>query len=91
LVKGATAYAGYLSSMPNDNAEQLNKIIDTLVNAYSQFIQASAESVMKESLTQSEIDKLTEKGWTYSYTFIQELLIQYQKLMQRLTGILQLQ
>ncbi|HFT7512018.1 TPA: DotA/TraY family protein [Enterobacter asburiae] len=69
LVKGATAYAGYLSSMPNDNAEQLNKIIDTLVNAYSQFIQASAESVMKESLTQSEIDKLTEKGWTYSYTF----------------------
>ncbi|MCP6600309.1 hypothetical protein NL513_28420, partial [Klebsiella pneumoniae] len=24
---------------------------------------------MKESLTQSEIDKLTEKGWTYSYTF----------------------
>ncbi|RYL00317.1 hypothetical protein [Citrobacter freundii] len=54
---------------PTEDADKINKQIDLMVNAYSQYIQASAEKVMKESLSQQEIDKLTEKGWTYSYTF----------------------
>lgn len=69
LVLGAKQYASILNSTSVDDAPIINKQIDLMVNAYSQFIQAAAEKAMKESLSQQEIDKLTEKGWTYSYTF----------------------
>ncbi|EAW2116139.1 hypothetical protein EZL79_22015, partial [Salmonella enterica subsp. enterica] len=69
LVLGAKQYADILVNTPTEDADKVNKQIDLMVNAYSQYIQASAEKVMKESLSQQEIDKLTEKGWTYSYTF----------------------
>ncbi|HDL6709344.1 TPA: DotA/TraY family protein [Yersinia enterocolitica] len=69
LVLGAKQYADILLNTPTEDADKINKQIDLMVNAYSQYIQASAEKVMKESLSQQEIDKLTEKGWTYSYTF----------------------
>lgn len=69
LVLGAKQYADILVNTTNEDADKINKQIDLMVNAYSQYIQASAEKVMKESLSQQEIDKLTEKGWTYSYTF----------------------
>jgi hypothetical protein len=40
-----------------------------MVNAYSAYVQASAEKVMKDALSQDEVDRMTEKGWTYSYTY----------------------
>lgn len=69
LVLGAKQYADYLIETPVDQADKINKQIDLMVNSYSQTIQLAAEKAMKDALSQNEIDKLTEKGWTYSYTF----------------------
>ncbi|ELL2572439.1 DotA/TraY family protein [Salmonella enterica] len=69
LVLGAKQYADYLVAAPVQNAEAINKQIDLMVNAYSASIQYAAEQAMKDALSEDEIDKMTEKGWTYSYTF----------------------
>lgn len=69
LVLGAKQYADYLVDAPLQNAEAINKQIDLMVNAYSAYVQASAEKVMKDALSQDEVDRMTEKGWTYSYTY----------------------
>jgi conjugal transfer/type IV secretion protein DotA/TraY len=69
LVLGAKQYADYLVDAPMQNAEAINKQIDLMVNAYSAYVQASAEKVMKDALSQDEVDRMTEKGWTYSYTY----------------------
>lgn len=43
LVLGAKQYADYLVDAPLQNAEAINKQIDLMVNAYSAYVQASAE------------------------------------------------
>lgn len=73
VVLAATAYAKshfvYMRQDLEPSPEELNKTIDLMVNVYAQTVQLSADAVLKKSLSQSQIDKLTEKGWMYSYAF----------------------
>lgn len=73
VVAAATVYAQshfvYMRADLEPSPEDLNKTIDLMVNIYAQTVQISAEAVMKKTLSQSQIDKLTEKGWMYSYAF----------------------
>lgn len=70
LVAGARAYAkSYLKNPSPADAKTINKHIDMMVAAYGQVVQVAAQSVMKSALSKDEVDKLTEKGWTYSYAF----------------------
>ncbi|ECO2540718.1 DotA/TraY family protein [Salmonella enterica] len=69
LVLGAKQYADYLVDAPQQSAEAINKQIDLMVNAYSAYVQYAAEAAMKDALSQDEIDRMTDKGWTYSYTY----------------------
>ena len=56
-------------SMHAIDVETLNKHIDLMTNAYAQIVQTAAEAAMKDAVNQSQVDKLTEAGWTYSYAF----------------------
>ncbi|MBJ5150734.1 hypothetical protein JGF90_25785, partial [Salmonella enterica subsp. enterica serovar Typhimurium] len=71
LVSGAMAYAeaNLKDRSKTIDVETLNKHIDLMTNAYAQIVQTAAEAAMKDAVNQSQVDKLTEAGWTYSYAF----------------------
>lgn len=70
LVSAARAYAAsYLKNARPQDVALVNKHIDLMTNAYAQAVQTAATAAMKEAVNQSQVDKLTEAGWTYSYAF----------------------
>src|SRR5471030_86537 len=70
LVRAANVYAAsYLKNPKPSDVASVNKTIDLMTNLYAQTIQTAANAAMKEAVNQSQIDKLTEAGWTYSYAF----------------------